>query len=89
MTDGVYAGGDGFAIRYEGRLSLPRLPYRLATTRDGFMTADDMWPQARVMVDCELAPAHVGDGVFTADKQCGTVTSAGFGRRVGKSLVYA
>mgnify|MGYP002855726166 FL=1 len=53
------------------------------------MTADDMWPQARVMVDCELAPAHVGDGVFTADKQCGTVTSAGFGRRVGKSLVYA
>ena len=40
-------------------------------------------------IDCDTAPAHNGDPVFTSERQVGTVTSAGFGHRVGKNIAYA
>ncbi|MBX2884801.1 MAG: FAD-dependent oxidoreductase [Granulosicoccus sp.] len=42
-----------------------------------------------ITVDCDHAPAHSGDPVFSQDRQCGTVTSAGYGHRVNKNIVYA
>ncbi len=40
-------------------------------------------------VDCEHAPAHEGDPVFAGERQVGSVTSAGYGHRVGKNIAYA
>ena len=40
-------------------------------------------------LDCDSAPAHSGDGVFNADSHVGTVTSGGYGHRVGKNIAYA
>ena len=40
-------------------------------------------------VDCELAPAHGGDPVFADGRQVGSVTSAGYGHRVGENIAYA
>lgn len=40
-------------------------------------------------VECEHAPAHGGDPVWFADKQVGTVTSAGYGHRVNKNIAMA
>jgi dimethylglycine dehydrogenase len=40
-------------------------------------------------VDCEIAPAHGGDPVFANGKQVGSVTSAGYGHRVGANIAYA
>ena len=45
-------------------------------------------------VDCDIAPAHAGDPVFlveqdAGEQQVGSVTSAGFGHRVGKNIAYA
>lgn len=40
-------------------------------------------------IDCDKSPAHSGDPVFAADKQVGTVSSAGYGHRVNKNLAYA
>ena len=45
-------------------------------------------------VDCDIAPAHGGDPVFAgeqqaSEKQVGSVTSAGYGHRVGKNIAYA
>jgi dimethylglycine dehydrogenase len=40
-------------------------------------------------VDCDIAPAHSGDPVFAGEHQVGTVTSAGYGHRVGKNIAYA
>jgi dimethylglycine dehydrogenase len=50
-------------------------------------------------VDCDVAPAHGGDPVFVGEQQVGeqqvgeqqvgTVTSAGYGHRVGKNIAYA
>ncbi len=40
-------------------------------------------------VDCTLAPAHSGDGVFKDGKHIGSVTSAGYGFRVERNIAYA
>lgn len=40
-------------------------------------------------VDCDIAPAHSGDGVFSGGQQVGSVTSAGYGHRVRKNIAYA
>jgi dimethylglycine dehydrogenase len=40
-------------------------------------------------VDCDIAPAHAGDGVFAGGRQVGSVTSAGYGHRVAKNIAYA
>jgi dimethylglycine dehydrogenase len=40
-------------------------------------------------VECDIAPAHGGDPVFAGEQQIGSVTSAGFGHRVGKNIAYA
>ena len=40
-------------------------------------------------VDCELAPAHGGDGVFAGPRQVGSVTSGGYGHRVGQNIAFA
>ena len=42
-----------------------------------------------LVVDCDIAPAHGGDPVFAAGCQVGSVTSAGYGHRVGKNIAYA
>jgi dimethylglycine dehydrogenase len=42
-----------------------------------------------MIVDCDLAPAHGGDPVFSDDQQIGSVTSAGYGFRVNKNIAYA
>jgi len=40
-------------------------------------------------VDCDIAPAHGGDPVFHGGQQIGSVTSAGYGHRVGRNIAYA
>ena len=40
-------------------------------------------------IDCDIAPAHGGDPVFCGERQVGSVTSAGFGHRVGRNIAYA
>ncbi len=40
-------------------------------------------------VNCALAPAHTGDSVYSGNTVIGSVTSAGFGHRVGKNLAFA
>jgi dimethylglycine dehydrogenase len=40
-------------------------------------------------VDCDIASAHDGDPVFAGERQVGSVTSAGYGHRVGKNIAYA
>ncbi|MDJ0779210.1 MAG: FAD-dependent oxidoreductase [Gammaproteobacteria bacterium] len=40
-------------------------------------------------VDCDIAPAHGGDGVFADGKQVGSVTSGGYGHRVRQNIAYA
>ena len=40
-------------------------------------------------VDCDLAPAHGGDPVFAGDTQVGSITSGGYGHRVGQNIAYA
>jgi dimethylglycine dehydrogenase len=40
-------------------------------------------------VDCEIAPAHGGDPVFSGARQVGSVSSAGYGHRVGRNIAYA
>jgi len=40
-------------------------------------------------IDCAIAPAHAGDPVFVDEQQVGSVTSAGYGHRVGRNIAYA
>jgi dimethylglycine dehydrogenase len=40
-------------------------------------------------VDCDIAPAHGGDPVFSGAQQVGSVTSAGFAHRVQENIAYA
>jgi len=40
-------------------------------------------------VDCAIAPAHGGDPVFAGARQVGSVSSAGYGHRVGRNIAYA
>jgi len=42
-----------------------------------------------MIVDCDIAPAHGGDGVYRGEHQVGSVTSAGYGHRVNKNLAFA
>lgn len=39
-------------------------------------------------VDCDIAAAHAGDSICVDGKVIGSVTSAGYGYRVGKNLVF-
>ncbi|TNF90807.1 MAG: FAD-dependent oxidoreductase [Gammaproteobacteria bacterium] len=40
-------------------------------------------------IDCAIAPAHGGDPVYADGRQVGSVTSAGYGHRVGENIAYA
>ncbi|MEM7256786.1 MAG: FAD-dependent oxidoreductase [Pseudomonadota bacterium] len=40
-------------------------------------------------VDCDIAAAHAGDSVYNNNDLIGTVTSGGYGHRVGKNIAYA
>jgi len=40
-------------------------------------------------IECATAPAHIGDPVFFAGRQRGSLTSAGYGHRVDKNIAYA
>lgn len=40
-------------------------------------------------IDCDIAPAHGGDGVFAGREQVGSVTSGGYGHRVEQNIAYA
>ena len=40
-------------------------------------------------VDCDIGPAHGGDPVFSAERQVGSVTSGGYGHRVGENIALA
>ncbi|MCP3689379.1 MAG: FAD-dependent oxidoreductase [Gammaproteobacteria bacterium] len=42
-----------------------------------------------MLINCEVAAAHSGDPVFSAGQQVGTVTSGGYGHRIGRSIAYA
>jgi dimethylglycine dehydrogenase len=42
-----------------------------------------------MVVDCDIAPAHGGDPVFSGNELVGAVTSAAFGHRVQKSLAMS
>lgn len=42
-----------------------------------------------LQVDSSIAPAHSGDSLYLGEQIVGTVTSGGFGHRVGKNLAYA
>ncbi len=41
-----------------------------------------------MVVECEIAPAHGGDPVYLDGEHIGTVTSAGYGHRVGKNIAF-
>ena len=42
-----------------------------------------------MIIDCDIAPAHNGDGVFAGAQHTGSVTSGGYGHRVNKNIAYA
>ena len=42
-----------------------------------------------LIVDCDHAPAHAGDPVFGDGEQVDSVTSGGYGHRVGENIAYA
>jgi dimethylglycine dehydrogenase len=44
---------------------------------------------AAMIVDHDAAPAHGGDSVYAEGRLVGTVTSAGWGHRVGANIAYA
>mgnify|MGYP000745965925 CR=1 FL=1 len=59
--------------------------------RDGFekMIQQGLRKQFVVMVvDADHAPAHAGDPILHGTTQIGSVTSGGFGHRVGKNIAY-
>ena len=47
------------------------------------------WQFIMAEVDCDHAPAHGGDPVFAKGEQIGSVTSAGYGARTDKNLIFA
>ena len=42
-----------------------------------------------LVIDCDLAPAHSGDSIYSGDKLSGTVTSGAYGHRVNNNIAYA
>lgn len=42
-----------------------------------------------LIVDGDVAPAHAGDPIYDGDKLIGTVTSGGFGHRIGQNIALA
>ena len=40
-------------------------------------------------VDCDIAPAHGGDPVYSGEEQVGSVTSGGFGHRISRNIAFA
>lgn len=44
---------------------------------------------ATLTVDCDVAPAHEGDPVYRGERLIGSVTSGGYGYRVGKNIALA
>ena len=42
-----------------------------------------------MILNCDIAAAHSGDPVFFGEHQVGSVTSGGYGHRVGKNIAYA
>jgi len=42
-----------------------------------------------LIVDCDSASAHAGDPIYSGNEIIGTITSGGFGHRVGKNIAFA
>ena len=40
-------------------------------------------------IECDVAPAHSGDPVFSGQRQVGSITSSGYGHRVDRNIAYA
>ncbi len=40
-------------------------------------------------VDCDVAPSHSGDSVYSDDKLIGTISSGGYGHRVKRNIAFA
>ncbi len=57
--------------------------------RDALVTRDLRWALVYLEVDASAADPVGGEGVFSAGKRIGVVTTAGFGHYVGKSLAWA
>ncbi len=60
--------------------------------RDALLAQVERGPRkllVSLVVDCDVGPAHGGDPVFAGAAQVGTVTSGGYGHRVGENLAYA
>ncbi len=53
------------------------------------MTGKDRKRLTVMTVDCQHAPAHSGDPIYSQGVLAGSVTSAGFGHRVKKNIAYA
>ncbi|MGI9450766.1 MAG: GcvT family protein [Geminicoccaceae bacterium] len=57
--------------------------------RDALLRQRESGPPTRLVslaVDCEIAPAHPGDPIFSGETLLGAVTSAAFGHRVQQNL---
>ncbi len=60
--------------------------------RDALLAQVERGPRkllVSLVVDCDVGPAHGGDPLFAGAAQVGTVTSGGYGHRVGENLAYA
>ena len=60
--------------------------------RQALLVQVERGPRKRLVsmtIDCDFAPAHGGDPVFRGERQVGSVTSAGYGHRVGRNIAYA
>ena len=59
--------------------------------REGFEQMIQNGPRKQfvvMVVDADHAPAHAGDPIHHNGRQVGSVTSGGFGHRVGKNIAY-
>ena len=60
--------------------------------KQGLLSEIDRGPEklfVALTIDCEHAPAHVGDPVYRGNSLIGTVTSGGYGHRVKKNIAFA
>ena len=60
--------------------------------RDALLERVERGPRRRFVVmnvDGDVAPAHAGDPVYAAGRHVGSVTSGGYGHRVGRNIAFA
>src|SRR5690606_14234104 len=60
--------------------------------RDALLERVERGPRRRFVVmnvDGDVAPAHAGDPVYAPGRHVGSVTSGGYGHRVGRNIAFA